>query len=164
MLALGREGRQRRQVRERTAQRHPPADEPQEQRRALAWQLRPAILDDDAATAESLAADACLQFAFDAPLDAGFYTLTVGDAPQAALGWTLEGRTGADGDWVELDRRTDESFQWAHQLRPFRIARPAAYREYRLRLQAGAPLALAEFELLREGEPTPPRAQATPGS
>lgn len=111
--------------------------------------LGPGLLDDDAATAEVLAADACLLFAFDAALDAGFYTLTVGDAPQAALDWTLEARVGSDGDWVELDRRTNEAFQWAHQLRPFRIARPAGYREYRLRLQADAPLSLAEFELLR---------------
>ena len=48
-----------------------------------------------------------------------------------------------------LDRRADESFAWPQQLRPFRVAKPGAYREYRLRFEQGAEL--AEIELLESG-------------
>ena len=108
---------------------------------------QPALTDDDAASLASLAAGATLALPVEGGGQAGYYTLTSGDAPIHGAGWTLEGR-GADGAWTTVDERTGEDFAWARQLRPFRIARPGPWREYRLRLRGPAPLALAEVEVL----------------
>ena len=106
-----------------------------------------ALVDDDATTTLALPARASVGLAFVAPVSASHYTLTGGKTPQAGLGWTLEGR-GAKGRWVVLDRRRGEAFAWEQQLRPFRIARPGAYREYRLRFGNGTAFELGEVELL----------------
>jgi predicted alpha-1,2-mannosidase len=115
-----------------------------------------ALVDDDAATSMPLPARAAVGFAFADAARAGYYTITSGKAALQGLGWTLEARnsksskssTSSKGAWTTLDRRTGEGFAWAQQLRPFRIAKPGAYREYRLRFENGSAIELAELELL----------------
>lgn len=75
------------------------------------------------------------------------YTLTSGDGRIQGGEWTLEARNG-NGHWTVLDQRSGEAFESARQTRPFRIARPGRYSEYRLRLAAPGRLPLAEIELL----------------
>jgi predicted alpha-1,2-mannosidase len=106
-----------------------------------------ALVDDDAATALALPARAGVGFSFAEAAKASHYTVTSGKAALPHLGWTLEGRNGK-GAWTALDKRSDEAFAWERQLRPFRIAKPGAYREYRLRFTNGAAIELAELELL----------------
>ncbi|MFT7722891.1 MAG: GH92 family glycosyl hydrolase [Roseateles sp.] len=115
-----------------------------------------ALVDDDATTTLPLRARASVELAFAAPTAASHYTLTGGAVPPRPLGWTLEARDGR-GRWTVLDRRRHERFDWPAQLRPFRIASPGAYREYRLRFDGGAAFELAELELLAPG----PAGQAT---
>lgn len=115
-----------------------------------------ALIDDDAATGLALPAAARVGFAFAAPTTVTHYTVTSGKAALASLGWTLEGRQ-ANGGWSALDRRQAERFDWPLQLRPFAIATPGAYREYRLRFDNGAVVELAELELLEAG-PIQPNA------
>ncbi len=75
------------------------------------------------------------------------YTLTSGSAPGDPTAWTLEG--SQDGrSWKRLDSRTEQSFPWRGQTRPFSVARPGTYRMYRLRFQGSGPVSLAEVELL----------------
>jgi len=109
-----------------------------------------ALVDDDAATSLSLPARASIGFAFAQPASASHYTITGGKTAPRHLGWTLEGRN-AKGGWTVLDKRSGEDFSWAQQLRPFRIAKPGAYREYRLRFENGSAIELAELELLAPG-------------
>ena len=80
------------------------------------------------------------------------YTLTSGTRGRPTA-WTLDG--SADGRaWTVLDERGDErgaqSFRWPRQTRPFALARPAAYRHYRLRVRraSGGRPSLAQWELL----------------
>jgi len=113
-----------------------------------------ALVDDDAATTQPLPARAAVSFAFTNAAKASYYTITGGKTPLQGLGWTLEGRNGkgsGKGSWTTLDQRRGESFAWAQQLRPFRIAKPGAYREYRLRFDNGTAIELAELELLEQG-------------
>jgi hypothetical protein len=118
-----------------------------------------ALVDDDASTELALPARASIGFAFDqaaTPANITQYTITGGKTPPGALNWTLEGRNstgGAGGErgWQVLDQRRDERFDWERQLRPFGIAKPGAYREYRLRFDNGAPITLSELELLESG-------------
>ncbi len=74
------------------------------------------------------------------------YTLTSGDSRIQGGEWTLEARNGS-GSWAVLDQRSGEDFESARQTRPFRIAKPGRYSEYRLRLAAPGRLPLAEIEL-----------------
>jgi predicted alpha-1,2-mannosidase len=112
-----------------------------------------ALVDDDAATSMPLPARASISMAFgDAP-SASYYTITSANAALQGLGWTLEGKAAGNG-WRVLDRRKGESFAWAHQLRPFRIAKPGAYRAYRLRFDNGSAIELAEVELLAPATPS----------
>jgi hypothetical protein len=113
-----------------------------------------ALVDDDAMTSIALPARAVVGASFAAPVALSHYTLTGGARPPRQLAWTLEGRTG-NGRWTVLDRRRAESFAWERQLRPFRIARPGAYAEYRLRFSGGAAFELAELELLTSGPAAP---------
>ncbi|GLY66713.1 GH92 family glycosyl hydrolase [Amycolatopsis taiwanensis] len=76
------------------------------------------------------------------------YTLTSGTRGRPTA-WTLDG--SPDGhDWTVLDERDGQSFRWPRQTRPFALARPAAYRHYRLciRSSGGGRLSLAQWELL----------------
>jgi len=112
-----------------------------------------ALLDDDAATTASLPAAASLEFTLPNAATIVHYTVTGGKAPPGKLSWTLEGRD-ATGGWVLLDQREDEVFAWERQLRPFAVAKPGAYRAYRLRFAAGAAFELGELELLEAGPVT----------
>jgi len=75
------------------------------------------------------------------------YTLTSGEGAIRGAGWTLEART-AGGRWTTLDERRSEDFTSPRQTRPFRIASPSRFAEYRLRVAAPGRLQLAEIELL----------------
>ncbi|MGM9484298.1 GH92 family glycosyl hydrolase [Roseateles sp. NT4] len=116
-----------------------------------------ALVDDDATTSLTLPPRAVVGASFAEPLLLSHYTLTSGVTPLRQLAWTLEGRTG-NGRWSVLDQRRAEGFAWERQLRPFRIARPGTYAQYRLRFESGAAFELAELELLTSG----PAAQAMP--
>lgn len=90
-------------------------------------------------------------------IDAGtptLYTLTSGSAAITNGGWTLEARA-AGGHWTVIDQRRDEVFRWPLQTRPFRIATPGAYTDYRLRVSTPRPVQLAEIELLRAAPASP---------
>ena len=81
-----------------------------------------------------------------------FYTLTSGERPISASSWTLEGQDGK-GRWQVLDQRKGEQFEWASQLRPFKIAHPGKYAHYRLSFARGSRGDLAEVELLQPHQP-----------
>ncbi|MFD9794380.1 GH92 family glycosyl hydrolase [Streptomyces sp. NPDC059070] len=75
------------------------------------------------------------------------YTLTSSDRTKAPTGWVLQG--SSDGTkWVDLDKRSGESFAWDKQTRVFSVARPGSYGHYRLVSTSGT-ATLAEVELLR---------------
>ncbi|MTD58787.1 GH92 family glycosyl hydrolase [Amycolatopsis pithecellobii] len=119
----------------------------------LAGHSRPdlaALFDDTSRTQITFAtATPVIEYTVDGPpRPVEIYTLTSGTrgAPEA---WVLEGSD--DGRrWVLLDRRTDETFPWPRQTRPFALSRPAAHARYRLRFTAchGRKLTLAQWELL----------------
>ena len=109
-----------------------------------------ALVDDDAATTATLPARASIGFALAKPATVSYYTITGGKAPLGKVSWTLEGRDD-NGGWVALDRREDEAFDWERQLRPFGVAAPGTYREYRLRFAQDAAFELGELELLEAG-------------
>ena len=83
-------------------------------------------------------------------------TLTSGAAEGGdPIAWRLEGLpmeqgSGAQAEkWAVLDERTAQRFPWRRQLRPFRLAQPAACARYRLVVtEAAGPLVLAGIELL----------------
>ncbi|EGD17191.1 hypothetical protein XGA_4221, partial [Xanthomonas hortorum ATCC 19865] len=106
-----------------------------------------ALHDDDAGTVAAVVSTSTLTFSDIARGTPTLYTLTSGNAAISAGGWTLEARA-AGGAWTMIDQRRDEAFDWPLQTRPFRIARPGAYTEYRLRFNAPAKVQLAELELL----------------
>ena len=66
------------------------------------------------------------------------YTVTLaeptGDTP---LAWRVETRDH-DGSWWVADRRSDESFEWPGQLRPFLLDEPTATTGLRLIVEAGS--------------------------
>jgi len=107
-----------------------------------------ALVDDDASTSLELAAHAAVVFQFAEPMAISHYTITNAAQPLQGQAWSLEGRL-ADGRWVTLDQRSEQTFEWPQQLRPFRVARPGAYLAYRLRFDAAAPFELSELELLK---------------
>ena len=111
-----------------------------------------ALVDDDAGTAQRLAATGTVTFKLRDATNIDYYTMTSGPEAVSGMGWILEGRRGSHDAWVVLDQRHDERFPWARQLRPFRIARPGRYQAYRLRLQDSQPMELAELELLQPAE------------
>ncbi|WP_432880560.1 GH92 family glycosyl hydrolase [Kribbella sp. CA-245084] len=73
------------------------------------------------------------------------YTLTSADLESAPTTWRLEG--SLDGTtWTVLDNRTNQSFRWPRQTRPFTIPNPAAFHHYRLTFPT--PTTLTQIELL----------------
>lgn len=110
----------------------------------------PALVDDDASTTVGLGGGATIALTGLSDGTPTMYTLTSGDGRIQGGEWTLEARNGG-GSWTVLDQRSGEDFESARQTRPFRIARPGRYSEYRLRLAAPARLPLAEIELLAAG-------------
>ncbi|GAB2951119.1 GH92 family glycosyl hydrolase [Nonomuraea fastidiosa] len=125
-----------------------------------------ALFDDDSATRAAL--PETVTYAFGERRRAAFYTLTSG-AEEAGdpAGWVLEGSN--DGTrWKVLDERSGERFAWRLQTRPFKIPKPGAYAQYRIRFTGGG--SLAEIELLAPAPPatspialTAPPAVAGPG-
>lgn len=91
---------------------------------------------------------------------ASFYTLTSGSTAPGAdpTAWTLEGSNDGKA-WTPLDNRKDVSFDWRLQTRPFQIATPTPYAQYRLSISAtkdGSKPVLAELELLaKAGDAVP---------
>ncbi len=82
------------------------------------------------------------------------YTITNGADGKAPQSWRLQGSNDGS-NWVTVDERSGETFQWRTQTRPFSVASPAAYPRYRLVVQnssstAGS-LKIAELELLVDG-------------
>ena len=91
---------------------------------------------------------------------AEYYTLTSGAVAGDPKAWKLEG--SYDGTtWTTADERSDQTFDWRLQTRPFKIAHPAKYKFYRLAVSANtgeASTTLAEVELLGH---TPPKCTTT---
>lgn len=81
-----------------------------------------------------------------------FYSLTSGVSAADPSAWTLEGSN--DGiNWTAVDTRTAQTFNSRGETRPFKIATPGTFQQFRLTVTAGAPsVALSEFELLTNGE------------
>jgi len=107
----------------------------------------PALVDDDATTTVGLGGGATIALTGLTDGTPTMYTLTSGDGSIRGGEWALEARNG-NGSWAVLDQRSGEDFESARQTRPFRIAKPGRYSEYRLRLLAPGRLPLAEIELL----------------
>lgn len=105
-----------------------------------------ALVDDDAGTVVPLGASAA-SFTGVSEGVPSMYTLTSGNAPIRGGEWTLEARRSG-GRWITLDHRRGEDFAWAQQTRPFGIATPGRYAEYRLRIAGPGRMQLAEVELL----------------
>jgi len=84
------------------------------------------------------------------PVAVASYTLTNGANGSTPTAWTLEGSNDGES-WTTLDTRTDQKFAWATQTRPFTVAKPTLYSQYRLHVTAtsdGKAPTLAELELL----------------
>jgi len=63
--------------------------------------------------------------------------------------WTL--KASKDGTtWVTLDTRTDQTFQWRRQTRPFALKNSEVYSKYRLEFTGTGAVTLSEFELPAE--------------
>jgi hypothetical protein len=78
-----------------------------------------------------------------------YYTLTSGAQGGDPRSWTLRGSD--DGaQWTVVDQRAGETFRWRRQTRPFSVANPGTYRQYRLDIteSSGDTVTLAEVELL----------------
>jgi hypothetical protein len=92
-----------------------------------------------------------LQYGFTGSRPVTFYTLTSGTAdggdPSA---WVVKGSN--DGlRWDVLDERSDETFRWRSQTRPFKLSRPGSYASYRIEVTKGGGR-LGEVELLNPGK------------
>jgi predicted alpha-1,2-mannosidase len=78
------------------------------------------------------------------------YTLTSGPDGDDPRSWTLRGSD--DGaQWTVVDERRGETFRWRRQTRPFTVADPGTYRQYRLDIteNSGAEtVTLAQVEFL----------------
>ncbi|HSX64970.1 MAG TPA: glycoside hydrolase family 92 protein, partial [Pseudoxanthomonas sp.] len=109
------------------------------------------LFDDDASTSLPLPAGAAVDIRFRTATRISHYTITSGSNSLAGLAWMLQGRNGKDA-WTTLDQRDAESFRWARQLRPFRIAKPGNYQQYRVQFSNGAVIDLAELELLKPAQ------------
>jgi predicted alpha-1,2-mannosidase len=104
----------------------------------------PDLADDDSRTATLLADGQVISLGILEGSTIGWYSLTSAAEGPAPARWTLEG-TRDGSNWVTIDQREGEKFRWARQTRPFQLATPADYSDYRLTVGAGA---LAEVELL----------------
>ena len=108
------------------------------------------LADDDSSTTAS--PGAWVQYRFAAAQPVRFYTLTSGTADGGDPGhWVVKGSNDGSS-WTTLDERSEESFPWRSQTRPFKLADPGSYAYYRIEFSGDAPT-LGEVELL---EPAPP--------
>ncbi|MBB6571384.1 GH92 family glycosyl hydrolase [Kribbella sandramycini] len=99
---------------------------------------------DNTADTSAVVAGGTVEWSLPAPAVAAFYTLTSGPGADDPTGWRLEASNGEG--WTVLDERSDQVFAWRRQVRPFRLAAPAAYQHYRLVLTGGNEL--TQIELL----------------
>ncbi|GAA2542043.1 GH92 family glycosyl hydrolase [Winogradskya consettensis] len=86
---------------------------------------------------------------------ADYYTLTSGAVAGDPKSWKLSG-TYDGTTWTTIDERKDQTFDWRLQTKPFKIAKPGRYAQYKLEVTANtgeAATTLAEVELL--GKPAP---------
>ena len=77
------------------------------------------------------------------------YTLTSGTGGGTPTAWTLEGSN--DGQrWKQVDARSNETFDWRQQTRPFTVKNGGQYQYYRLTVTAtsGGNASLGELELI----------------
>jgi hypothetical protein len=123
-----------------------------------------ALFDNTSATRQTFNSQAetiDLPLATSTPRRARIYTITSGDVAGDPQDWTLQGSN--DGThWTDLDTRTGVTFAWRLYTKPFVIAHPGDYRQYRLNVTAnsGAPTTtIAELELLAPAPGSPDQAQ-----
>ncbi len=76
-----------------------------------------------------------------------FYTLTSGTNGNDPSAWVLKGSQNGT-TWTTLDQRSQQTFPWRTQTRPFKVSKPGSYSYYRLEMNANPGMALAEWELL----------------
>jgi predicted alpha-1,2-mannosidase len=84
------------------------------------------------------------------PVTVVFYTITSATRRDDPRSWMLRGSTDGS-NWVVLDERSRETFQWRRQTRAFKVSDPGAYVHYRLDIteNTGTPtVSLAQLELL----------------
>ncbi|HEX2411181.1 MAG TPA: GH92 family glycosyl hydrolase [Solirubrobacteraceae bacterium] len=105
-----------------------------------------AALFDDTSGTRATAENVEYRFASGERHDVRFYTLTSGDTEGAdPSSWVVKGSN--DGSrWTVLDRRSDETFMWRSQTRPFELDRNGKFSQ--LRIEFGGAVRLAEVELL----------------
>ncbi|WP_454296236.1 GH92 family glycosyl hydrolase [Salana multivorans] len=125
----------------------------------------PLVSDDAGTEVVALAAGACVVVDLDGDNDDGdnddgavhddagvpeLYTLTCGPDPSAApAAWLCE--VSIDGEtWAVVDERSEESFDWPWQLRPFAFQRPvpAGARWFRITVTAPVTAELGQLEVL----------------
>lgn len=91
------------------------------------------------------------------------YTLTSASKDQAPVSWVLKG--SKDGtNWVTLDQRSNQTFDWDRQVRPFALSAPADYASFRLEFTGAGAVSASEFELLGAADvaPNPSSGPARP--
>ncbi|WP_405581728.1 GH92 family glycosyl hydrolase [Streptomyces sp. NBC_01190] len=83
-----------------------------------------------------------------------YYTLTSGASAGDPQDWKLQGSN--DGiTWTTVDSRSGQAFPWRDQTRPFAIAKPGRFAQFRLvvtKTTGAARTNLAEVELLAGGD------------
>jgi predicted alpha-1,2-mannosidase len=109
-----------------------------------------ALTDNTSLTETTLPTGQAVTYRFVAPKNAvGQYTLTSGNGGGTPTAWRLEASN--DGQkWKEVDARSNETFDWRLQTRPFNVKSPGQYQYYRLTMTAtsGGNASLAELELI----------------
>jgi hypothetical protein len=123
-----------------------------------------ALFDDTSATRTALTGQPWVEYRFDEPRKARFYTLTSAETTGAdPSSWVVLGSNDGSS-WKELDERRGETFKWRLQTRPFKLDRSGRYSRYRIEL-GGATVRLAEVELLTNEAraATPLEVEATGG-
>jgi hypothetical protein len=117
----------------------------------------PALVDDSSSTrAVFPSATPTWQYQFaSAGEQATYYTLTSGAVAGDPTAWKLRG--SYDGTtWTTIDERSDQSFDWRLQTRPFKVQHPGRYRYYQLQVTGNSgetSTTLAEVELLGHDAP-----------
>jgi len=109
-----------------------------------------ALTDNTSLTETTLPTGQAMTYRFVAPKNSvQQYTLTSGTGGGTPTAW----RVGASNDgksWKEVDARSNETFDWRLQTRPFKVKNPGQYQYYRLTVTAasGGNASLAELELI----------------
>ena len=117
----------------------------------------PALVDDSSGTRAVFASQTpTWQYQFAAAGErASYYTLTSGAVAGDPTAWKLRGSYNGT-TWTTIDERSDQTFDWRLQTKPFKIAHPGRFKYYQLQVTKNsgeASTTLAEVELL--GHPAP---------